>query len=70
MSEEHPDPSTKWFHMRIMAYTGMITGIIITCAVIYNGLLGEVITSLFMFWGTVIGGYMGFSTARDGWGKK
>jgi len=71
MSElEHPDPKTRWRNMRYMAYFSLAMSAVITSAVIYQGALKESLTALLFFYSVIISGYMGFSTARDGWGKK
>lgn len=67
---EHPNPKERWKNMRRMAYTGIFTCLGITIAIIIEGKLSENLTTLLVFWGSIIGGYMGFSTARDGWGDK
>lgn len=70
VDQSHPDLKTKWRNMRYMSYIALAISAIITGAVIYQGFLKDALDSLLIFYSVIIGGYMGFSTARDGWGKK
>lgn len=72
--------SRKYYHMRIMAYIGVITmsamGLLLVPYLIItgNGIPEQavnILESVGWFWTLlVVGGYFGFTSIRDGFGKK
>ena len=63
---EHPNPKQKWHNMRRMAYLALFHAL---SAPLWLSDLNYLAAVLF-FDAAVVGAYMGFSTARDGWGKQ
>jgi len=63
---EHPNPKEKWKNMRRMAWIAFVHGLSAPFWLENYAYLAPI----FIFDASVIGAYMGFSTARDGWGKQ
>jgi len=65
MSQEHPNPERKWRNMRYMSYMATIHAFTLPIYVAVDA-----VPAFLLFDGAIVGAYMGFSTARDGWGKQ
>jgi hypothetical protein len=66
---DHPDPSTKWKNMRRMAWLSLFASltypVLVYTASDSKGLV-DMAMPFYLFTGSVLGAYMGFST----WGDK
>ena len=66
---DHPDPKLKWQNMRRMAWLSLIVGLVypISLYFIEDGKsIVDIAMPFYLFVGSVVGAYMGFST----WGDK
>lgn len=66
---EHPDPSTKWKNMRRMAWISLGVSLAFPVLVYMSPdgkALVDIAMPFYLFTGSVVGAYMGFST----WGDK
>tara|TARA_R110000851_G_C13102760_1_gene569236 strand:- start:18674 stop:18865 length:192 start_codon:yes stop_codon:yes gene_type:complete len=62
---DHPNPIEKWKNMRRMAWIAFLHALVMPFV-----LEGDILMYMLYFDALVVGAYMGFSTARDGWGDK
>jgi hypothetical protein len=66
---EHPDPITKWKNMRRMAWLCVWSGVLYPVSLYFvddGKSISDVAIPFYLFVGSVVGAYMGFST----WGDK
>lgn len=64
---EHPNPERKWQNMRRMAWISLVASLCYPIMYLFTDAdLRDLTTPFYLFTGSVVGAYMGFST----WGDK
>lgn len=58
---------SRWFHRRLMAYAALVGGLLFPLAVYIDVDLLPLAMAFYLFVGSVVGAYIGFSTADDKW---
>ena len=61
--EDHPDPKTRWYHRRIMAYTAAVAGLSfpLLLLAVESADLSPIAWPFYAFVGSIVGLYIGSS---------
>ena len=65
-------PADRWKHRRPMAYGSLLAGLTFPVLLIFteSDQLGVIAAPFYLFVGSVVGAYIGFSTVDDKWQVK
>lgn len=67
MTDDHPDPSRRWRNRRRMAWLCLTASLLYPVLLLFteSPALGDVAGPFYLFTGSVVGFYIGFSTWDD-----
>lgn len=63
---ENPD-KLRWQNRRRMAWGALVGGLVFPLAVVAESGVADIAMAFYLFVGSVVGAYIGFSTADDKW---